>query len=86
MSGKGLRRLDLWLPESHPVFKYPPGTRAKVAREWLDIGARLAGVERKLEELREKLENGVPPAGQEKNGDLPFDPAVFGKTLVDVFG
>lgn len=90
MSGKGLKRLDLWLPENHPIFQYPAGTRTKVAREWLDIGSRLSGVERKLEELEEKLTYGVIPSppGEKKDEEgspFSFDPASFGKSLLDVF-
>jgi len=42
MTCKARRRLDLQLPEDHPIFSYPKGVRSAVAREWLDIGA--AGV------------------------------------------
>lgn len=88
MSGKGLKRLDLWLPENHPIFSYPPRTRAKTARDWLDIGARLSGLEKKLEDLEAKLASGAFPTGQEqeKIEELPFDPAEFGKSLTDMFG
>lgn len=87
MSNKGMKRLDLWLPENHPVFEYPPGARAKVAREWLDIGARLSGVERKLEELKDRLDNSISPGGQKKQDEkgLPFDPAAFARTLSNIF-
>lgn len=91
---KGMKRLDLWLPENHPIFQYPAGTRTKVAREWLDIGSRLSGVERKLEELEEKLTYGVISSpssdrGEKKGGEedssLSFDPASFAKSILDVF-
>lgn len=85
MSKKGLRRLDLRLPENHPIFAYPPGERTRVAREWLDIGARLSRLEKKLEELEEKLASGVGQE-KEKKGELPFDPAAFADNLVDAFG
>lgn len=47
---KPAKRLDLRLPPDHPIFKYPPGVRAQIAREWLDIGARLERIEKLLEQ------------------------------------
>jgi hypothetical protein len=55
MARKGLRRLDLWLPYNHPIFERSPGARAAVAREWLDVGARLAEVERRLAEVERQV-------------------------------
>ncbi len=44
------KKLDLRLPTNHPVFDYPPGVRAQVAREWLDIGMRLERIENLLKQ------------------------------------
>jgi len=41
MSRKGLRRLDLWLPEDHPIWNLPSGRRAEKVRELLDLALRL---------------------------------------------
>jgi len=75
-----LVRLELRLPADHPVFQIPQGSRAAAAREWLDTGARLAAIEKKLEALavlerklrtiEEKLANGAVLAqvpGKEDN-------------------
>ncbi|NPV30780.1 MAG: hypothetical protein HPY58_14280 [Firmicutes bacterium] len=97
MTRKGMKRLDLWLPENHPVFKYPPGSRVKVARQWLDLGARLSGVEKKLTELEEKLNNislqeftNNEDQRDKEKGRLvsspPFNVDAFAKTLTDIFG
>lgn len=50
-----LRRLELRIPESHPIWTLPARTRAAVAREWLDVGARLAEVERCLAEVQKQV-------------------------------
>jgi hypothetical protein len=60
MTVKGLKRLDLWIPESHPIYDYPPHSRAKVAREWLDIGARLSAIEQELGEVKKHLSENEP--------------------------
>jgi len=44
------KKLDLRLPTNHPIFDYPPGARAQVAREWLDIGMRLERIENLLKQ------------------------------------
>jgi hypothetical protein len=55
MTAKGLKRLDLWIPESHPIYSYPPYSRARVAREWLNIGAHLTAIEQELRDLKARL-------------------------------
>ena len=66
----GLVRLEVRLPADHPLFRFPQGSRATVAREWLDIGARLAAVEERLRAIEEKLAAGAvltqPAVGTEK--------------------
>lgn len=44
------KKLDLRLPTNHPIFSYPPGVRAQIAREWLEIGAKLERIEKLLEQ------------------------------------
>lgn len=61
-----LRRLEVRLPEDHPIFSFPDGTRTKVAAAWLDLAhlfteriasleGRLASVESRLAALEEAL-------------------------------
>jgi hypothetical protein len=58
MTAKDMLRLDLRIPKSHPIFSYPPRLRARVAREWLDIGARLSVIERELRDVNKRLGEG----------------------------
>lgn len=82
MAGKRLRRLDLLLPEEHPIFQYQKGERSKVARDWLDIGSKLSEIKESVLEIKEML------AGQpaEKKTDSGFDAAAFSKKIEDMFG
>jgi hypothetical protein len=79
-----MKRLNLQLPQSHPVFRYPPRARAKVAREWLDLGMRLASIEERLARLEER--GAVPLAPEAGNRESKkIDPVKFRETLADVF-
>ncbi len=60
MIAKGLRRLEILVPECHPIFTRPPGARAMVAREWLDLGARLSAIERELRDVKKVLSEHEP--------------------------
>jgi hypothetical protein len=60
MAAKGLKRLDLWIPESHPIYDYPPRSRAKVAREWLDLGGQLFAIDQDLKEIKKRLSENEP--------------------------
>lgn len=62
---KGLRRLEIWIPDNHPVFDLPPKARSKWVRQVLDLAVllegrlgdlerRLAGIEERLASLSEK--------------------------------
>jgi len=51
MAAKGMKRLEILIPDNHPLFDHPPRWRARVAREWLDLGARLSAVEQELRNL-----------------------------------
>jgi hypothetical protein len=94
MAATGMKRLEILIPESHPIFNHPLRWRAKVAREWLDIGARLSAVEQGLSNLQTQMADLKDPARIE-----PPDPAVsneepdtgfaagrFTKALADAFG
>ena len=56
---KPLRRLELRLPESHPIFCFPDGSRAKVAAAWLDLAhfltERFAVLEQRLADIEGRL-------------------------------
>lgn len=88
MTRKGRRRLDIWLTEDHPIFSYPSGIRATIAREWLDIGARLSDMDKNLSEIKERinrLENKpeICDTGEEQAG---FDPGAFAENIEKIFG
>jgi len=74
MAANGMLRLDLRIPQSHPIFDYPPRLRARVAREWLDLGARLSAIEQELREVKQRLSEKGPAkkveheAGPTKSG------------------
>lgn len=72
MPREGLRRLDLWLPDTHPIFHVPPRQRAAKAREWLDLAMRLDDHLRALREaveaLRAALEGGGRVLSSESDG------------------
>lgn len=89
------RRLEVLLPEDHPVWALPARVRAKVVRAVLDaafrrapwpdgaLEERLAAIEAKLEALEAKL-GGAPVSDRQE--EVPFDPAAFGRALLDAFG
>lgn len=62
MRRKGLRRLDLWLPDTHPIFQAPPRQRSAKARELLDLALRLddhlRAIREAVEGVREAVQNG----------------------------
>ncbi|MBO8129272.1 MAG: hypothetical protein H0Z39_08765 [Peptococcaceae bacterium] len=71
-----LKRLELRLPEDHPIFDYPAGTRSQIAKMWLDIGARLASLEERIAALEVK---GVRTEGQDHKGSTQINT----KNLID---
>lgn len=82
MTRKARRRLDLQLPEDHPIFSYPKGVRSAVAREWLDIGARLANIDKNIEKIKEMLSNQKPEDGNNSG----FDALAFAESIEKIFG
>lgn len=84
---KGMRRLDLWLPDNHPVFALPAGTRTPWVKEALDLLAfmdgRFAALEARLAALENRLaENPAMPGsgtgaredrGNDKTGSLDLE-------------
>jgi hypothetical protein len=55
MGRKALRRLELRLPEDHPIFGLPPGARAAVAKACLDLAERLREVSERLAAIEGRL-------------------------------
>lgn len=55
---KRWRRLDLSLPENHPIWSYPRGQRSDRARELLDLALRLEQGFAILEERLTRIETG----------------------------
>lgn len=62
MVRKGLKRLDLWLPENHWIWDVPEGSRTAVAKKWLELKAptgsleeRLAALEKAVARIEQKL-------------------------------
>lgn len=88
MARKGRRRLDIWLTEDHPIFSYPSGERAAIAREWLNIGSRLSGIDKNINEIKERiseLEN--QPDNRETNEkQTGFDAGAFADNIEKIFG
>ncbi len=98
MTVKGLKRLTLRLTPDHPIFglDVEPLQRAKIARSWLDTGARISsmearisGMEKLLAELKEMLSKGAAPRLHQESpamkDDNGFDPVAFGKNIEDMF-
>ena len=69
-----MRRLELRLPDDHPIWRVPDRLRASTARRWLELGAaaeeaergleeRLAAVEARLAAVERALAAGPPGGG-----------------------
>jgi len=63
MKRKGLRRLDLWLPDKHWLWDLPERSRTAVAKKWLELKAptevieeRLIALEKAVARMEQKLE------------------------------
>jgi len=56
MKRKGLRRLDLYLPDNHFIWRFNPGCRGPVARAYLNLLPVLAAQAKLLEEILRRLE------------------------------
>ncbi|ACA59326.1 hypothetical protein Daud_0810 [Candidatus Desulforudis audaxviator MP104C] len=95
ISFKPLKRLELRLPVDHPIWGVSPGARAVVAREWLDVGARLeaqmarlVAIEERLAAIEERLVSpDAPEMSCERLPDGERDQAqdAFRQSLIDVF-
>ncbi|AEG15189.1 hypothetical protein Desku_1609 [Desulfofundulus kuznetsovii DSM 6115] len=86
------KRLEIWLPADHPLWKLPEGQRAKVARAVLEaafgrkaagqvfaaLDTRLAAIEEALTRLEEAVRAGPANTGpqEEETTTIP-DPDDF---------
>ncbi len=84
MARKDRRRLEIWLPVDHPIFSYPSGVRATIAREWLNIGERLSTIDKNINEIKEKLNE--LEQKPENDGNSGFDAGAFAESLEKIFG
>lgn len=50
------KRFELRLPLNHSIWSYPAGERTRVARDWLDLGSRIAALEDAVQRIAERLE------------------------------
>jgi len=82
MTCKARRLLEIQLPVDHPIFSYPKGVRSAVAREWIDIGARLANIDKNIEEIKEILNSQKPEDGNNSE----FDASAFAESIEKIFG
>jgi len=51
MFRKGKRRLDIWLPADHPIFKVPAGERTMVIQHFGDFDVAMSYVENMKDEI-----------------------------------
>lgn len=56
MRRKGLRRLELYLPDNHFIWSFAPGCRGPVARAYLNLLPVLEAQAKLLEEILRRLE------------------------------
>lgn len=91
MRRKGLKRLEVWLPETHFIWAAPPGCRATLARSCLNLApaleahgemlrealSRLARLEERLAALEARLERGRAAGQGPRQGEGGFDAAGF---------
>lgn len=83
---KPWRRLELRLPADHAVWDLPEGSRARIVREWLEVGSRLTGIEESLQTVIDALHkntnnicNGTEDKSPENQSDADtgFDKNAF---------
>ncbi|MDD2556457.1 MAG: hypothetical protein PHX16_03605 [Syntrophaceticus sp.] len=89
MAHKDKRRLEIWLPVDHPVFSYPSGVRATIAREWLNIGSLLLGMDKNIKDIKErinKIEIKSDNSQTSEEEEIGFDPREFADNIEKLFG
>ncbi len=88
MTLKDKRRLEIWLPVDHPIFSYPSGVRATIAREWLNIGSLLTEMDKNIKEIMERVTR--PESKSDKSDTdeeaIGFDPGAFAENIKKIFG
>lgn len=62
MRREGQRRLEVWLPDTHPIFQLPPRQRSARVRELLDLALglddHLRVIRAAVEDIRAAVERG----------------------------
>lgn len=88
---KGRRRLDLWLPDNHPIFELPSKTRSEWIRQVVDLAVfidqRLGDIDQRLQSIEARLnalgsaQEGVVQPPQEEKKQTVVDPSEFLKAF-----
>jgi hypothetical protein len=87
-----LRRLDLRLPDDHPIFNYPAGSRTQVAATLLEVGIKLSNIESRLDLIESKLENPIirkeeeAPQGSEARELTSEEKDILAQKILNAFG
>ncbi|ACX51956.1 hypothetical protein Adeg_0814 [Ammonifex degensii KC4] len=79
MKREGLRRVEVWLPVNHHVFRLPPGARAAYIRACINFAEALEEIRERLDRIEAKLESGVLPDSDPspRKNRVEIDPAAF---------
>jgi len=71
------KRLTLRLPANHPIFTYPEGARAEIARSWINNWLNIGS---EIKSIQSKLENFTPV---EKPAKQPEEPSNISTSQID---
>ena len=86
-----MRRLDLRLPDDHPIFDYPAGSRTQVAATLLEVGVKLLNIESRLDLIEAKLEGPITqkeeaPQGAEARELTSEEKDILAQKMLNAFG
>lgn len=88
MPSDGLKRLELMLPEDHPIWNYPKGQWRTKAIEFLEMGlnleVQLSAINQKLEIITEKIGFVNIEAVQIPEPESKREPEAKSKVVVDI--